>query len=413
VKICLFGNFGTTNPGNEATLLAVVSRLRRFFPEAELCCICASPANLDVALGIDAVPFTNRSLRIWNRDAPFRRRVLLALPAVCEEAWEYVGAWKMLKGTKLLIVPGTGLLTDAWGLSAWGPYGLLKWLLIARLRGSRVIFVSVGAGPVHTRLGRLFLRCALSLAHYRSYRDLPSKKVVEDLGLRATEDRIYPDLVFDLSVTSIERPDDGRRGPVVGVGLMEYAAKYSVPGRGADTYMRYLESLAFFVGWLLDREYEVKLLLGDADTVVIEDFRDVLREQLGPRREKQLADPQIGSVEELFSQLEATDVVVATRFHNVLMSLMLGKPAIAISFHHKVSALMNEMGLPEYCHDINRMNTEVLIAQFEALVRDAEELKRTIAQRVEEFRRALDEQYEFLFAAPVDQPAIDEVVTAS
>ena len=82
-----------------------------------------------------------------------------------------------------------------------------------------------------------------------------------------------------------------------------------------------------------------------------------------------MTDHPIGSVHELLSQLSATDLVIATRFHNVLMSLLLGKPVVAISFHHKCSSLMSDMGLSEYCHDINQMNADTLIEQFQALVR--------------------------------------------
>ena len=77
---------------------------------------------------------------------------------------------------------------------------LLKWSLIARLRGCRVMFVSVGAGPVGSAPGRFFVKLALSLADYRSYRDVPSREVVEGIGVRAKDDRIYPDLVFGLSL---------------------------------------------------------------------------------------------------------------------------------------------------------------------------------------------------------------------
>ena len=414
VRISLFGNFGSTNPGNEATLLAVISRLRLLLPECELCCICGFPGNVIAGHGIRAVPCTVRSERIWDRQAPLSERVRLALPGLREEAREYVRAWRTLEDEDLLIVPGTGLLTDAWGLSRWGPYGLLRWSLVARLRGCRVIFLSVGAGPVHGRLGRLLLRSALSLANYRSYRDIPSRQVVEGLGLSTRDDPIYPDLVFGLSPPSSLTPEDRQGGrPVVGLGLMEYGAKYSTPSETGDTYLRYLESLAVFVGWLLEHEYDVKLLLGDADTVVIDDFRAVLREHLGPYEEKRVIDPVVGSIDEVLSQLSATDFVVATRFHNVLMSLLLGKPPIAISFHHKVSSLMSEMGLSEYCHDINQMNADTLIAQFLALVRNAEKLKPAIAHRVAETRLALDEQYQLLFGDPVDEPTLDEAIVAS
>jgi polysaccharide pyruvyl transferase WcaK-like protein len=413
-RISLFGHFGSTNPGNEATLLAVVSRLRVLFPECELSCICGSPENVIAAVGIQAVPYTARTARLWNRQAPLRERVLLAFPGLRDEIRECIRAWRTLKGEDLLIVPGTGVLTDAWGLSGWGPYGLLKWSLAARLHGCRVIFLSVGAGPVHSRLGRLLLKSALSLAGYRSYRDTPSREIVKSLGLSTRDDPIYPDLVFGLSpdLTPSATSRQGRR-PVVGLGLMEYGAKYSVPSPTGGTYPRYLATLAVFVVWLLEHEYDVKLLLGDADTIVIDDFKAVLHEHVGSYAEERVTDPVNGSIDELLSQLSATDLVVATRFHNVLLSLLLGKPPIAISFHHKVSSLMSEMGLSEYCHDINEMDADTLIAQFQVLVRNAEKLRPAIARRVAESRLALDEQYHLLFGDLTEEPSLEGAVAAS
>ena len=414
MKINLFGNFGSTNLGNEATLLVIISRLRLLFPGCELCCVCGFPETVIKTHGIDAVPYAARSVRIWNRQASLRERLRLALRGVREEAGDYARAWRVLEGADLMIVPGTGLLTDAWGLSRWGPYGLLKWSLVARLRKCRVIFLSVGAGPVHGRLGRLLLRSALSLADYRSFRDGPSRKVAASLGLGTRDDRIYPDLVFDLSPpstpTAVER--EGGRA-VVGLGLMEYQAKYSVPSPTGDTYYRYLDSLAVFVGWLLDCEYDVKLLLGDADTLVIDELRATLRRRLGRYAEERVTDSPIDSINELLSQLSSTDFVVATRFHNVLMSLLLGKPSIAISFHHKLASLMSEMGLSEFCHDMNQMDADTLIAQFQELVRRAEDLKIAIADRVGESRLALDEQYELLFGGSSEEPALDGAIAAS
>lgn len=412
-KISLFGHFGSTNPGNEATLLAVVSRLRLLFPDCELCCICTSPGNVIDALDIDAVRHTVRTARIWDRGAPLSERVRLALPGLRDEALEYVRAWRALEGVDLLIVPGTGLLTDAWGLSGWGPYGLLKWSLMARLRSSRVVFLSVGAGPVHTRIARVLIKSALSLANYRSYRDLPSREVVECLGLRRTADRIYPDLVFGLSPASPPAPAAREQRTVVGLGLMEYAPNYSAPGPAGDIYGRYIDALAAFAGWLLEQGYEIKLLLGDADPLVIGDFRAALRERLGLYDEERVTAPPVGSVRDLLAQLGAVDVVVATRFHNVLMSLLLGKPSIAISFHHKVSSLMSEMGMAEYCHDIDRMNPDVLVEQFEALVRNVDELRDSITRRVTANRLALEEQYRLVFGEAVEEPALDEAIAAS
>ena len=62
---------------------------------------------------------------------------------------------------------------------------------------------------------------------------------------------------------------------------------------------------------------------------------------------------------------------MATRFHNVLLALLLNKPTIAISFHHKCTSLMSQMGLSEYCQDINRLDSGTLIAQFSHLQQNA------------------------------------------
>ena len=43
---------------------------------------------------------------------------------------------------------------------------------------------------------------------------------------------------------------------------------------------------------------------------------------------------------------------------------------------------MSEMGLSEYCHDINQMNADTLIAQFQSLVGTSTKLRPEIAQRV-------------------------------
>jgi polysaccharide pyruvyl transferase WcaK-like protein len=58
---------------------------------------------------------------------------------------------------------------------------------------------------------------------------------------------------------------------------------------------------------------------------------------------------------------------------------------------------MEEMGLSEYCQDINHMNSGRLIEQFQELEKNADKLKPVIRQRVEQSRKALDEQYSLIF----------------
>src|SRR5207245_1354156 len=81
------------------------------------------------------------------------------------------------------------------------------------------------------------------------------------------------------------------------------------------------------------------------------------------------------SFEELLSQLATMKVVVASRFHNLLLALMLGKPALAISFHEKDDSLMTAVGLQEFCQDIANLNVSTLIEQFVRLEEYADRLR--------------------------------------
>jgi polysaccharide pyruvyl transferase WcaK-like protein len=387
------------NSGNESTLIAMLSRLQSLSPDGEFQCICTHPEAVAARDGIRATPITARVSRIWDREIPLTRRMPAAVAGVGAELREYVRAFRMLKRTDTLIVPGTGLVTDAFGLSGAGPYSVFRWSLMAKLRGCRVLFVSIGAGPVDRAIGRALVKTALSLADYRSYRDDASRECLKGIGVQTTTDRVYPDLAFSLPQALLPHDDQGSPGArrIVGLGLMVYPGKYSASDPRPETYTAYLESLAVFAAWLLDHDYEIRLLLGDGDTAVIDDFRSVLRQRLGDAHERRILEQPIVSVPDVLSGLATTDVVVATRFHNVLLSLLLNKPVIAISFHHKCSSLMRKMNLSEYCQDIHQINADRLIAQFESLEQNRDVVKATIDHGVGEAREALDEQYELLF----------------
>jgi hypothetical protein len=67
----------------------------------------------------------------------------------------------------------------------------------------------------------------------------------------------------------------------LGLGLMEYAGKYSVSRPSNETYQVYLENLVEAVSWLLAHEYDVRLLIGDLEDIhVTKEFRGLLRERL-------------------------------------------------------------------------------------------------------------------------------------
>ena len=398
-RIALFGHFGWGNFGNESTFQAMLVYLRHLEPGAEFNCICTGPEKVALMYGIKAEPSRSAIVKPWtskNAAVKWGRRFVIGVPS---EIYRWLESVARLWGTEALIVPGTGVLTDAYTLLNWGPYDMFRWSVAAKVCRSKLLFVSIGAGPIYSRAGKFFAKAALSLADFRSYRDESTLKYLQNIGFRTGDDPVYPDLAFSLPEDLAPRGDkkEGRR-LVVGLGLMEYAGKYSVERPSDTTYSAYLKTLAEFVKWLLARDYDVRLLIGDlVDVPVKQEFRALLEQRSGTYDYGRIVDEPVASVDDLLKQIAATDFVVATRFHNVLLSLLLSKPSIAISFHHKCSSLMSQMGLSEYCQDINRLNVDLLIEQFCDLEKNAETLKPLIKDKAEEFRKALDEQYERIF----------------
>jgi polysaccharide pyruvyl transferase WcaK-like protein len=175
---------------------------------------------------------------------------------------------------------------------------------------------------------------------------------------------------------------------------MDDPGRYNVDGLDHAVYPAYLQTLLAFVEWLLCNDWDVRLLIGDiVDRPIVETFKKMVEDRIGTvNAERVISDP-VGRVEELLSQLAVTDFVVATRFHNVVLSLLLNKPVISISFHHKCTSLMSGMGLSEYCLDMKELQADRLIGSFCRLYRNAELLKPIIEEKAETCRVRLDQQY--------------------
>lgn len=399
-KIGIFGHFSDINFGNDSTFQALLYNLRRHSPDSDVTCICTDPPTTRRLYNIHAVPMNGiRSNTTWLGGKPAARLLRKAVIGIPRELSRWLEAFRALKGMDALIVAGTGLLTDSHGLRNWGPYNVFKWSLVARLRGCELLFVSVGAGPLRGRRGKWLIKSALRLATFRSYRDSDTQRYLNSIGFDTNGDKVFPDLAFSLQESGKPRHDVRKpRRRVVGLGLMMYAGTLSVNPPSDVVYAAYLEALVVFVKWLLARDYDVRLLIGDiSDRPVTREFRELLKARSVVYEEGRVIDEPVISVDNLLSQLKATDFVVATRYHNCLLALLLDKPVISISFHQKCASLMSDMELSAYCQDITQLDSDWLISQFCELEKDADRLKGLIKQKTEEFRKASEEQYSFIF----------------
>ncbi|WP_245420508.1 MULTISPECIES: polysaccharide pyruvyl transferase family protein [unclassified Mesorhizobium] len=383
-KIALFGLFGSGNLGNEGSLEAMVEFLRRERPDAELSCICREPEVVKKTFTIETLPI--------RRNGPAGglagrlNRLCLRIPA---KLADFARAFGHVRKADVMIIPGTGILDDFGERPAGMPYDILKWCLAARLAGTRIAFVSIGAGPIRNRLSRLLMISAARLAHYRSYRDLQSKEFMEKVGFDASNDAVYPDLAFGLpapaplprTVPSVLR---------VGVGVMAYRGWYGFADGGQPIFCRYIGKLAEFVAHVLDSGHEVRLLTGDDDdSIAIDALRAAVRKL---RPGAMLAHAQVNSLGDVMAQMALTDIVIATRFHNIVCALKMCRPTISLGYARKNDVLMERMGLGEYCQHIETFNVDTLVAHFSRLTADTEKHEQAISVRLAEFRANVTRQ---------------------
>lgn len=401
-KVSFFGLFGQGNLGNESTLQAVLYHLRRHLPDAEVNCICTGP---ETAAGIHKIPavsmheiFFKPGLICSNPITRILQKIFMGIPS---ELYRWVKAFRTLKGTDMFIVPGTQFLSDNLvGPFGW-PYLVFKWSVTSKIRGCKLLFVSVGVGPLRSRLSRFFVKFALYLADYRSYRDDLSREYLGRIGFSLTDDPVYPDLAFSSPVSAIPQGSHNQK-PVVAVGVKNYQGQYgprSPQYRPEDIYHQYIDQIAAFVAWLLEHRYIVRFVIGDIcyDTPVLADLRKLLIERKVKYDDLQIFDEPIETLEQLIAQLATSDIVVSSRFHNVLFALLLNKPVIALSYHEKFSALMEGPKLAKYNLHIDHFDSKTLSKTFLELEGNTDELKLHMGRKVEEYRASLDKQYRFIF----------------
>ncbi len=411
-RIGILGHVGNGNLGDEAIIAALVQSLRDRCPGAELRAFTVNPEDTAERHGIPAFPLRRRPpsgpttagpdpgrVRRWVRRWPLVRRVasglrrgLDLLPDSLRELWFLASCHRRLREVDLLIVAGSGQLFDGFGGSWTHPYALFKWSLLGRLSGARVVFLSVGAGPINARLSRFFIRRALGMAAYHSYRDESSRALIESLGVRGPHP-VVPDLAFSLRVP--RGSAQPRQRPVVGINPMAYAAPHYWPVPDSKAYTAYVGKLAELARWLVGRGYSVRFFASQirADVPVVDEILVRIR-SAEPGVLDHIAFEPVSDLPRLIAQIEASDIVVATRYHGILLSCLAGRPVLALSYHRKSFDLMAALGQSDYVLDVLESDLDGLVQGFTRLEASRDVVRERLHQRLPAHQAALARQYE-------------------
>ena len=398
--IVLYGHFGVGNLGNDTTLEFAIYNIRKIQPDVAITCICRGPHVISKKYGIDALPVDIDEDRRPGEGIPLKKNFFFRIVnRIKDELGFWTSRTKWFRSVDRFIVVGTGAIYDGTAPPWNVPYDLFKWCSAARLGGAKVIFMSVGAGPIYHPVSRFLFLKALRMASYRSFRDRASLRFLESVGFDTAKDHLYPDVVFSLPVAgeNVKGPNTNQANRV-GLGVIGYYGEHHDVNAGKSIYQEYVDKLKEFSLWLLNEGFCIRFLTGDLenDREPAIELMEFINHQGQPDwRGRVIAEP-ISTVQELTNQIVETDIVVASRFHNIIAALMVGRPVISIGFHEKNDSLMKEFGLENYCQDIEELDIDKLIEQFTTMKSIASLTSLNIQRKVLEYQKMLREQYEIV-----------------
>jgi polysaccharide pyruvyl transferase WcaK-like protein len=177
------------------------------------------------------------------------------------------------------------------------------------------------------------------------------------------------------------------------------------PDRSPEKYGRYVGELAALAAGLIDAGYGVFLFgTHPKDELVA---NDVLAEMAAKHGHRLAAGEVVRTsrrIEELLEVIESADVIVATRFHGTLLSLLSERPVLAICYYRKTRELMLEFDQGEdFAVAFDEFTAADALPRVRLLVDRAEELVSAMRLRTKECRAALADQYDLVLQLLADR----------
>jgi polysaccharide pyruvyl transferase WcaK-like protein len=442
-RIGLLHHMGGGNLGDDGTLEAVLQNIRSRWPDSEIVGFSMNPDDTYKRHGIVSYPIRQRTWNLGNtpvdNGVTTKQRVKAALSRypsllklvkainalvvgvpsnIFKEIVFLTRAIHLIKSLDVLIICGGGQLVESSG-GPWEfvggpwqfPFTVFKWILGAKLFRVKCVMLNIGAGPLVTMLGKYFVRRAISFADYASFRDPGSRDLVHKIGV-TRRTHVVCDSAYSLAIPAANGSaiaDTSSKGNV-GLAPMAYGDPRLSPKHDPAIYNRFIQQLATFASWLLKNGYSVTLFCTDIgiDPPAIEDLEEHLRND--GSISKTIADGALRRVHqwttrELLGNMSSMDYVVVCRFHAVVYAHLLKLPVVAINHHPKVRAQMNDLGLPEYCVNLEDCNLEVLAKTFSSLVSNQQCVRNRMSEKLAFYRRQLLNQFDELFPAPAHRDA--------
>jgi polysaccharide pyruvyl transferase WcaK-like protein len=418
MKIGLLDHMGYGNLGDAATQEALITNIKKRLPDAEIVGFSLNPDDTKSRHGITsysitywhpglqgieepatAIPSLWLRIKVVLKNVPVVSPMVRRILHLMREVKHLGRSFKVLRSLDSLIIAGGGQLGELWRGPWSHPYNVFKFSLLAKLANRKLLIINVGAGPLSSWLGRVFVKSSVYLADYVSLRDVESQALIQRLGVKR-KTHIFPDSVYALDIANNQTVSSTRSAkPLVGINPIGFCDPRTWLKKDEAAYLHYLEKLAAFSSWLLSHNYRLTIFSGEAsvDRYALEDLKELLINDLSPRDLGAIFLQPSENVDDLLAEMSRMDFIVTSKFHGVVFSHLLAKPVIALSYHNKINDLMRTVGHDQHCLDIESFDCERLKVAFMSMVEDAPSLKVQFNQATQSNAEILKAQFDELF----------------
>jgi polysaccharide pyruvyl transferase WcaK-like protein len=374
-RVALYGFLGSGNIGNDASFETVLDWLRAGYADIDVRCITLAPSAVQARYGIPSAPLTVPPVLTGGRVRSAAARLTTRLADIPRSL-------SAARSADAIVVPGMGVLEESLGVHPWGfPAWLFLQAAACRLLRRPFVLLAVGAEPVVNPVTRWLFTATVRLAAHVSYRDGFSADSMREAGARPPE-AVSADLAFAHPASRHADPEPGR----IVVGVLSYYGRHDDQVRGLSIHLGYVRSMADVIVRLAGQGDKIVLVGGDeVDTKAA---REILAEarRIGPGLPQDAVTVRdVTTFTELSSEMARAEAVVASRFHNLIGALRLGRPTVSVGYAEKSARLMRSAGLDDYHQHIEDLDGDRLIAQLQGVRDQAPVLAKQIAAACDDY----------------------------
>jgi polysaccharide pyruvyl transferase CsaB len=361
--ITILGWYGSGNAGDESILLALLSLLKKNYPDCEIVVISHRPNFINQTYGL-------RSINVND----FRNIFLTLLKS------------------ELFILGGGGLIKPG----SVGYYSTI--LSIANCLSSKSIVYSIGAIPITSLIDRLLILLSFTFCDYVSVRDTFSKNILRNLGINrvifVTRDPVFG----HIRNGSKNNYWIDEMKPYITVCLRQWDHSDLIHSgvSFSNTYENFLSSLSIIMTCLVKSGYNIVYLplmvnLLENDVTDHKNLLSIMNNNSKMKLITNQLDP-----DSIINILANSEFVLGMRYHSIVFSLISGVPVIALAYADKVTSLMQDLKLGSFCINIkNDFHNETII-QVKNIMKHRNEIKIMIYKQLETQRAIINKHDQLL-----------------